>query len=136
MQLILMLFLILTLSINATVKAVFDIGSGKIKMQIAKIEEETKEIESLFCLAIPFTFSGNEIEKEDLNRLQKILEELKQEADRYDPIDFVGIATERFRQARNGEESLIFLSQQTGINIVMIDSYEEGIFGFLTAVNE
>ena len=129
-------FFTVTVFMNAEIKAVFDIGSGAVKMQIARIDEETQKIESLFCLAIPCIFSGNEIGEENLYHLEKILEQLKEEANRYQPNDFLGFATERFRKAKNGEESLAILSKRTGIKIGMIDSYEEGVLGFLTAVNE
>lgn len=118
-----------------------DIGSGKIKVQVSEVDYRLNTItQPLFYdyVAVPF--------KEDLDRsldgrlsetIQQqaidVVRELQQKVQAHEPNACVGVATEFVRQAKNGEEFLLRLEEETNLHVNAITQEEEGILGFLTA---
>ena len=91
-------------------RAVYDIGSGSIKFQIADVDIGTNKIiknhiqkaqQVLFVNEKKFTKS---LQEEGLSKLMN-LQQLSQE---YGVLQSVGVATQAFRNSQNGRECLDF----------------------------
>lgn len=122
-------------------RAAFDIGTGKIKMQIGWVYED--HIEALYCQAEPISLLNasilskeGKITSEGEERIVEVLQSLQSEAKKYGASKFDAVATELFRSAVNGQEVAERLSALTHIPIRIISSEEEGILSFLTIVEE
>jgi exopolyphosphatase/guanosine-5'-triphosphate,3'-diphosphate pyrophosphatase len=142
----LLLVVCLTAIVTAEVvtRAAFDIGSGKVKVQISDVDTDTGSI-----VKTVFTDSIKVPVKEDLDTSEdKILNETSEaklmnaiailivKCEPFSPHAFSGIATEAFRQAKNGKEVLDRISEELGFQIHLISQTEEARLGFLSATIE
>jgi len=123
-------------------RGAFDIGSGSTKVTFALVDLCSGKIkEILFEDSAPFKFkatlkaNNNYISpllyQSALKKLlswKKIGEGLKVES-------LEGAATEVFRQALNGPDTIKNLKKDTGINIKLIDQKQEARLGHLAAVS-
>ena len=128
-----------TLYGSSEIRTAIDIGTGKIKMQVARVDEE--RVETLHSQAeripnIPIIGSDGNITQEGQASLIAILSSLKEVGERYGATKCEAIATELFRKAPNGLETANEIAQLLQMEIKVISSEEEGILGFLTIVNE
>lgn len=135
-----MILLICTPSFSE-IRSIFDIGTGKIKMQIARVNKE--QIEPLYCYAEQISLGhesilNNEgiITKDGENKIVSVLQSLKLLGESYGSTRFQAIATELFRKATNGKEIIKNISNLLDIEITIISPEEEGILSFLTIVQE
>lgn len=119
----------------------FDIGTGKIKMQVARIDEN--HIESLCFYSESISLHNHSlINREEMitpegeKKIVEVLQSLKMQGERYTPTKCEGIATELFRRARNGQEVAERISKQLNIKIEVVSPRKEGILSFLTVTEE
>ncbi len=126
---------------SSEIRAAFDIGTGKIKMQIAKIDEQ--QIESLYCQSEQISLSNVSILNQDgliteegQEGIVTILKSLKSLGESYGSTKYEAIATELFRKALNGQEIATKISALLGIDIKVVSPEEEGILSFLTIIQE
>jgi hypothetical protein len=143
MRIIIFIAMLLKLSLCETfeVCSAFDIGTGKIKMQIAKIDGQKMEplhyqSEQLYFSNQPILNSEGLITEEGERRIIAILESFKLLAKSHGSTKCEAIATELFRKALNGEEIAKNISNQLGIEVKILSPKEEGILSFLTVVQE
>lgn len=117
--------------------AAFDIGSGTTKVQIAKVNICTNTIKkSLYQNDIPVEYK-QDLDKSDKNILSNsiqnygiiALNSLKSKTVNYKPSYYIGVATAAFRQAKNGQDVVLKLGQETGINIKIISQEYEAKLG-------
>ena len=122
-------------------RAAFDIGSGTIKMLVADIDISTgKILHHLFIDRIPLKLRENlnSDQKFDANTQTLVIEALqtlKSRAAAFHPQAYSAIATESMRLALNGPELAKRIEEETGIPVFIVSQEEEGIIGFLTAVD-
>lgn len=126
---------------SSEIRSVIDIGTGKIKMQVARVSGE--QIESLYCQAEHISLPRDALlNKEGMitNKGQKriiaILKSLRASGESYGSVKCEAIATALFRQAPNGREIVQNISTLLGMDIKVISSEEEGILSFLTIIQE
>jgi hypothetical protein len=126
---------------SSEIRAAFDIGTGKIKMQIAKVSEG--HFEPLYCKAEQISAgSGPIVDQEGMitwegqDRIVSVLQSLKDAGKAYGPAECQAVATELFRTAKNGLEAAKNISAQLDMEIKVISPEEEGILSFLTIVEE
>ncbi len=126
---------------SSEIRSAFDIGTGKIKMQVAKVDEQ--QIEFLYCQSERISPSNVSILNQDgliteegQERIVTILKSLKSLAEGYGSTKYEAIATELFRKALNGREIATKISTLLGIDIKVVSPEEEGILSFLTIVQE
>ncbi|OUR97768.1 hypothetical protein A9Q84_06090 [Halobacteriovorax marinus] len=119
-------------------RAAFDIGSGSTKMTVAKVNScENKLVEILFedQSAVPYKQSlyknANSFSDEVISLGIKELTELKLNAIDIGATEFSALATQAFRDAKNGSETLRKLEKETDIEINVITQTLEARFGFL-----
>lgn len=122
-------------------RAAFDVGSGKIKLQVADVDTENNQIVEIIATAwmhvdfsqdLALSFDQNfslSIQKQALAAFEK----LKKLAESYSPDAYSGVATEAFRQARNASQLAEMIKDQLAIPVHIISQEEEGILGFMTA---
>lgn len=125
-------------------RAVFDFGSGSIRVHVADIDTDTHQItSSLYAESIRVLLSedlakrpdrkfSDEIQRAALNAAGK----LKQKAVELDVKEFYGIATEAYRSALNGEELVERYFSELAIPVEIVSKETEGKYSFLTLAQE
>ncbi|MBS0652375.1 MAG: hypothetical protein JSR39_02485 [Verrucomicrobia bacterium] len=126
---------------SSEISAAFDIGTGKIKMQVARVSEG--HFEPLYCKAEQISPSNEPIVDQEgmitwegQERIVSVLKSLKAAGEEYGPTKCQAIATELFRTAKNGPEVAENISALLDVEIKIISPEEEGILSFLTIVEE
>jgi exopolyphosphatase/guanosine-5'-triphosphate,3'-diphosphate pyrophosphatase len=125
-------------------RAAFDFGSGKIKLQVADVDTENHLIvQSMYAEAIIILLSedaannpqgcfSEEIQKKALIATQN----LKQKAIELGAAEFIGLATEAYRKAPNGQKLVDKYFSELNIPVKIISQSEEGKIGFLALIAE
>ncbi len=125
-------------------RAALDVGSGKIKIQVADVDAEANRIIStLFvdvaCVAMREDLSKSldgRLSAEIQNKTVEAISELIKKTVPFCPEAYHGIATESLRMAKNGDELVQRIQFETGIPITIISQEEEGILGFTSATSQ
>lgn len=125
-------------------RVAFDIGSGLIKMQVSDVDLSVNKIVNVL-----FRDSANIPLREDLahsldssislpiqNKLITAISDLMKKTAPFHPEQYHAIATESLRLAKNGLELTKKIEELTGIPVSIISQEEEGILGFISAINE
>lgn len=128
--------------IDTVRRAAFDFGGGSIRMLVADVNLKTKKIEKLFSAAIKIRFrldlSKNNLTNEFSEEIQKVAHAampiLLEASAPYAPQQFSATATESFRMAKNGQQLLQAIAQDTGVPINIINQEEEGRIGYLSVI--
>jgi exopolyphosphatase/pppGpp-phosphohydrolase len=116
-------------------RAVYDIGSGSIKFQVADVDLRTNKIvknhiqkaqQVLFVNENKFTRG---IQMEGLSKL-KALQTL---SNKYEVSESIGVATQAFRNSENGRECLDLFQEQLNFPLRIVSSNEEARLGFESA---
>ncbi|MCE5318396.1 MAG: hypothetical protein LLG04_13680 [Parachlamydia sp.] len=125
-------------------RAALDIGSGKVKIQVADVDLAANKITQVI-------FSDNAVVRlrEDLNsslegrlslgiqeNLFEVISELMKKAAAHQPEAFHGIATEPLRLAKNRDEVLLRIKQETGLSVTVVSQEQEGVIGLITAASQ
>lgn len=122
-------------------RAAVDVGSGSIKLTIAKVDPLNNKIHRILYSEehpIPFKRDIQVGGKSQLSeKIQKVafdkLNDLQRDLAPYRPMEWKGIATAASRQANNASEMFKKISADLGIDISIISQNEEGRLGFATA---
>ncbi len=122
-------------------RAAVDVGSGSIKVTIAKVDSQSGEINKILYSEehpIPFKrdiqVGGNSQLSEKIQTVAfEKLKDLKEELSVHRPTEWKGIATAASRQATNAREMYETIKRDLGIDISIISQNEEGRLGFATA---
>lgn len=127
---------------TSNIRAVVDIGSGSTKLIVAELDDtKSKFREVLFNKIYPIDFHGDLLREPIGYFSQTLIDEtittfmkIKSDATSYNPIDWVGVATESFRLAKNVEVLIRRLEIEVGIKIKIIDQKKEADLAY-DAVN-
>jgi exopolyphosphatase/guanosine-5'-triphosphate,3'-diphosphate pyrophosphatase len=124
-------------------RVAFDIGSGKIKMQVADVDLTINKIVNVLL-----TDTAKVPLREDLaksldgrlsldmqNKTVQAISQLMEKTLPYHPEAYHAIATEPFRLAKNGTDLAKKIKQKTGLSVTIVSQEEEGILGFTSAIN-
>ncbi|WP_127717662.1 Ppx/GppA phosphatase family protein [Halobacteriovorax sp. HLS] len=121
-------------------RAAFDIGSGSTKMTVAKVDQcKNQIVEVLFEDQSSVTYkeslyeNNNSFSEKIIKEGIEELQELKQTALDLGVKEFQGLATEAFRNANNGTETIDRIISETGIGIKVITQELEARYGYLGA---
>lgn len=122
-------------------RAAIDVGSGSIKVTVAKIDPQSQKIHTTLYSKehqIPFKRDiqvGGKSELSEKIQLTAIntLSQLKTELAPYQPTEWKGIATAASRQATNAQDMYDRIYNELGMEISIISQEEEGRLGFTTA---
>ncbi len=125
-------------------RAAFDIGSGAIKLQVSDVDlRANKIVNVLFTDATKVALRedlGKSLERrlspEIQNQAVEAIAKLMEKAAAYQPEACHAVATEGLRFAVNGQALVERIEKETGLPVTIISQEEEGILGFLSAVNE
>jgi len=121
-------------------RAAFDIGSSNTKMVVATVDiclQNVKQILEEKDEAVGYkvdldNYQGRfseEIQREGIAALLR----LKKVAQKYNPIQYVGVATSAFRKSKNGVMLTDRIKNKLDIRIQIISQRTEAILGFLGA---
>lgn len=121
-------------------RAAFDIGSGTTKVKVATVDKCLKKVITvLHSESIQVRYS-KDLERENSNDrfsdeiiAQGIIaiSTLKKKIEQYEPQEYLAVATEAFRKAKNQDEAAKRIISETGINFKIITQQEEAILGFI-----
>ena len=122
-------------------RAAIDVGSGSIKVTVAKVDSRNGEINKILYSEehpIPFKrdiqVGGNSQLSDKIQTVAfEKLKDLKEELSVHRPTEWKGIATAASRQATNAREMYEKINRDLGIDISIISQNEEGRLGFATA---
>lgn len=123
-------------------RAAFDVGSGYIKICVGEVDPVLKSVEKILYFDLRTVgFSQdlkNREDKQFILQIQEIafqtIEELKRNAEKYQPKEWAGIATEASRNATNAQEMFDRMRNLFDVNIRIVSQDEEGYIGFETAM--
>lgn len=122
-------------------RAAVDVGSGSIKLTIAKVNPQNNKIHQILYSEehpVPFKRDIQVGGKSILSdKIQKVafekLSDLQRELAVHRPTEWKGIATAASRQANNAHDMFKKINEHLGIEISIISQNEEGRLGFGTA---
>ena len=125
-------------------RAVFDFGSGSIRVHVADVDTETQQVaRSLYAEHIEVDLSEDLAKQSDRKFSEEIqkaalhaAEKLKQKAIELKVKEFYGIATEAYRSALNGEELVERYFSELSIPVEIVSKETEGKYSFLTLAKE
>ncbi len=125
-------------------RAAFDIGSGKIKMQVSDVDLTANKIAKVLLRDQAILGLRGDLEKsldgrlsgEIQNKTIDAISALMKKAALLHPDAYSAVATEAFRIAKNAPALLERIKNETGLGVVVVSQEEEGILGFISAVNE
>ncbi|KAJ9456653.1 exopolyphosphatase / guanosine-5prime-triphosphate [Diplonema papillatum] len=123
------------------VRAAFDIGSGRTKLQVAVVDRKAGLIktqlhgaELSLKFAVDFKSSTNgelseRIQTEGLEKLQKLL----RIAQEHGATECFAIATEVFRKARNGAQFIEKIRKTLNLPVTLVSQHQEAVLGYRSA---
>lgn len=121
-------------------RAGIDIGSGSTKVLVAKINKCKKKIIKIveernfaFKFKESLHLNGERLPEDLYNKVKTTIDSLKANFKARD-IEVRAVATEVFRQAKNGESFISRLSKETNTKILIINQEKEAQLGFWGAV--
>lgn len=122
-------------------RAAIDVGSGSIKVTVAKVDPNTSKIHSVLYSEehpVPFKRDIQVGGKSKLSeKIQTVaietLSNLQKNLAVHQPTEWKGIATAASRQAKNAPELFEKINDSLGMDISIISQNEEGRLGFVTA---
>lgn len=125
-------------------RAALDIGSGQIKMQVADIDVRTNRIVNVLLNASAYVGLREHLSRSVDERFSvdiqcktvKVIKRLVKKAAPFHPKAFHAIATEPLRLAKNGPELAERIAHEAHVPVTIVSQVEEGILGFISAVNE
>lgn len=125
-------------------RAAFDIGSGQIKMQVSDVDiTSNKIINVLLTDAMYVGLRENlansldgRLSVEIQNKTVGVISELIKKAAYFSPEAYHAIATEGLRLAKNRDELVKRIENETGVPVTIVSQEEEGVLGFISAVSE
>lgn len=121
-----------------SVRAAFDIGSGSTRVKVAKVDscknkilevllerEEKSDLKEDLLKSRTGSFS-----EEVMASTLATLKTLKTEAVKFGPNEYVAVATDAFREAKNGQKFIEKINVELWINPRIITQGEEALLGF------
>ena len=125
-------------------RVAFDIGSGKIKMQISDVDVTANKIMNVLLsetAKVPLRedlakSSDDRFSPEIQNLAVAAIKEFVEKAQIFHPEAYHAIATEGMRLAKNGIVLAERIKRETGVPVTILTQQEEGILGFTSAVSE
>lgn len=118
------------------VAAAFDIGSGSTKVQVAQRNSCDLTItKTLMQTSKPVGYaqdlsSRDSFSKEIVTRGERVIKDLMQKALDHRPQKIFGVATQAFRQAKNGKEVLKTWNKKYGWPFQVIDQQKEAMLAY------
>ena len=122
-------------------RCAFDIGSGETKVSAAEVISTTSNRGTAKLLAkkvlLPFVRNLKDgiIPDWFINEAITKVKELKSECEALGAREYSGVATSGVRMARNGQEALAKISQETKIPLQVITAEQEAVLAFLAAAS-
>lgn len=113
-------------------------GSETTKMKVGRVNKCLQTVEEIvYKNEVKVPYAGNHrsgaFTEQVRSRGITALNNLKNEAIKYQATAFSGAATESFRQASDSSEFLKEIKEKTGISIKLIDQDQEAMLGYLAA---
>lgn len=121
------------------IQAIIDIGSNSIRLAIYKIDE-SKEIKLLMnkkeiARLAAYVINGV-MTTEGIDKACYILSEFKNLLDNLQINNVISFATAAIRNARNSDEVVRCIENNTGLKIIVLSGNEEARLGFLGAIKD
>ncbi len=129
---------------NIVRRAAFDIGSGQIKMQVSDVDLTVNKLVNVLLTDTVHVGMREDLSKSLNGRLSvdiqnktvEAISKLMKKAAPFHPEEYHAIATEALRLAKNSDDLVLRIKNETGVPVTLISQEEEGILGFISAVSE
>ncbi len=126
---------------GSQIRAVFDLGSGTTKMQVAevnpctgKIHQKLRHESAKINVKEALAKSGKQtLDLETQEELTNQLSKFVREAKRLGAEDFFAVATAAYREAKNSKDIISEIEKQTPLKVKVISQKEEAELGFQAA---
>ncbi len=119
--------------------AIFDCGTNSVLLLVARFEPNEKITALHQAIASPRLGKGlsdnGKLNPKAIARTLLALKKLKNRADRFKPDNFVGLGTNVFRRARDGQAVARQLENELGLPFLILSSSEEARLEFLGATS-
>lgn len=122
-------------------RASFDISSGQIKIQVSDVDCTAGKVQVLFNDHVVLPLRDEVVKSLDgrlgddiQTKLIQAICELIKKAEPFHPKVTRAVATEPFRLAKNGDEVVARILQETSVPVTILSQEEEGILGFIGGV--
>ena len=126
-----------TITTSTVIRAAFDVGSGATKFAVAAVGSDLSVgpilTEDNREMLLKHSMVNQILPQSALDKCYGILCEYVDRAKEYRTIEFVGVATAVFREAKNGQEFLDKVRANLGIKIFIASQSFEGQLGYRTA---
>lgn len=128
-----------TQQVNQTeIRAAIDIGSGATKLKVAEVDLKLNKIAKVIFeqeIAVPYQrelehSADHTFSKELMEQGVESIQVLKQSAMQQGAKKVVAVATAAFRKAKNADDFVVKVYDQTGVEINIINQNLEGILAF------
>lgn len=125
-------------------RAAFDIGSAQVKIQVSDVDLTSNRITNVLLTDASTVPLREDLVKsldgrlsfEIQNKVVDAISQLMKKAALFHPEAYASVATEALRLAKNSQELIERIARETGLAVTIISQEEEGILGFISAVNE
>lgn len=125
-------------------RAAMDVGSGEIKLKVAKVNVCKLKIENILLEDKRDVNFKSDLEKSKnktfsaaiMKQGKEALTELKEKANALKPEEITSVATSAFRDAKNGKSFVEQMNHELGIKLQIIPQKEEGVLGFYAALSK
>lgn len=125
-------------------RVAFDIGSGQIKMQVSDVDITVGRIINVLLMDSAQVALREDLVKsldgrlslEIQNKLVNTISQFIKRAEPFHPTAYHAVGTESMRLAKNGNALADLIEKETGVPVTIISQEEEGILGFISAINE
>lgn len=129
---------------TTVIRAAIDIGSGATKLRVAEVDLKTQKIVKILNsqnFTVPYQEQLANDKEGNFNpqvMQQGIdsLHEAKKIAQSYQSENIIAVATAAFRKAKNADDYISQIKQETGIDVNIIDQHLEGELAFKAVVSQ
>lgn len=119
--------------------AVIDLGSNSVRLKISAILENGETVTKQYVkryVRLSSEMGPEKILKEEpIERTLAALREFRQVCDQYHPLKIMAVATAAVRQAKNQQEFLDRVRDETGFNIKVISGAQEAYLDYVGVSN-
>lgn len=120
------------------IRAAFDIGSGTTKLKVAKVNLcQNKIVEILLDSNKAVSYKKDLLNSKDsffskkiMQEGMSVLQELKKKSLNYHPKEYLAVATQAFRDAKNSKIFCENIYQRLKLKVKILSPKEEAIFGY------
>jgi len=123
--------------------AAIDVGSNAVRLMIGRVEKNNGRttVQKDVFLRVPLrlgtdVFKDKRLSVDSQNKLVKTMLAFRHIIDVFAPLSYRACATSAMRDAENGQETVVMVAQEAGIQLEIIDGFQEAMVVFSSHVQK